>query len=58
MSLSRYQNSMSKELFITQYTDYEYRGAMAQFWDLLRGDTSNWPDKFFYQNIIAESGQP
>ena len=41
-----------------QHTDYEYRGAMAQFWDLLRGDTSNWSDKFFYQNIIAESGQP
>ncbi len=41
-----------------QNTDYEYRGAMAQFWDLLRGDTSNWADKFFYKNVIAESGQP
>jgi len=58
MSLRHYQYSMSKELFITHPTDYEYRGAMAQFWDLLRGDTSNWPDKFFYQAIIAESGQP
>ncbi len=41
-----------------QNTDYEYRGAMAQFWDLFRGDTSNWSDKFFYQEVIAESGQP
>ncbi|MCX6046967.1 MAG: class I SAM-dependent methyltransferase [Chloroflexi bacterium] len=41
-----------------QNREYEYRGAMAQFWDLLRGDTSNWEDKFFYQKVIAESGQP
>jgi ubiquinone/menaquinone biosynthesis C-methylase UbiE len=31
---------------------------MAQFWDLLRGDTSNWEDRFFYLPIIAEGGQP
>lgn len=41
-----------------QNTDYEYRGALAQFWDLLRGDTSHWEDRFFYLPIIAESGQP
>lgn len=41
-----------------QNTDYEYRGAMAQFWDLLRGDTSKWEDRPFYRQIIAESGQP
>ncbi|MEZ4869452.1 MAG: class I SAM-dependent methyltransferase [Caldilineaceae bacterium] len=41
-----------------QTTEYEYRGAMAQFWDLLRGDTSNWADRPFYLGIIAESGQP
>lgn len=41
-----------------QTTEYEYRGAMAQFWDLLRGDTSTWADRPFYLDIIAESGQP
>lgn len=41
-----------------QNTAYEYRGAMAQFWDLLRGDTSKWEDRPFYRQIIAESGQP
>jgi SAM-dependent methyltransferase len=32
--------------------DYEYRGLMAQAWDLLRGDTSTWPDRPFYRTII------
>lgn len=41
-----------------QNTAYEYRGAMAQFWDLLRGDTSTWADRPLYLEIIAESGQP
>lgn len=41
-----------------QNTDYEYQGAMAQFWDLLRGDTSKWEDRPFYLQIIEESGQP
>lgn len=41
-----------------QNAAYEYRGAMAQFWDLLRGDTSKWEDRPFYRQIIAESGQP
>jgi ubiquinone/menaquinone biosynthesis C-methylase UbiE len=31
---------------------------MAQFWDLLRGDTTKWEDRPFYRQIIAESGQP
>lgn len=38
--------------------DYEYRGLMAQGWDLLRGDTANWPDRAFYLEIIRRSGQP
>ena len=37
---------------------YEYRGMMAAAWDLLRGDTSNWEDRFFYRNLIARYGQP
>jgi len=38
--------------------DYEYRGLMAQAWDLLRGDTSRWADRFFYLDVIREAGQP
>lgn len=36
----------------------EYRGLKAQAWDLLRGDTSNWPDRAFYLDVIAASGPP
>ncbi|MFQ3662892.1 MAG: class I SAM-dependent methyltransferase [Chloroflexaceae bacterium] len=38
--------------------NYEYRGLMAQAWDLLRGDTSRWADRFFYLDLIHEFGQP
>lgn len=38
--------------------DYEYRGLMAECWDVLRGDTSQWEDRFFYLEIIKQSGQP
>jgi ubiquinone/menaquinone biosynthesis C-methylase UbiE len=31
---------------------------VAQYWDLLRGDTSLWPDKFFYLQCVREYGQP
>lgn len=39
-------------------TDYEYRGLLASTWDLFRGDSSNWEDKFFYEKIIQKYGQP
>jgi SAM-dependent methyltransferase len=32
--------------------DYEYRGLVARSWDLLRGDTSAWPDRAHYRTII------
>jgi len=38
--------------------DYEYRGLMAQAWDLLRGDTSAWPDRAFYRTIIEQRDGP
>jgi ubiquinone/menaquinone biosynthesis C-methylase UbiE len=38
--------------------DYEYRGLLASTWDLLRGDTSHWPDRFFFRDLIDRSGQP
>jgi ubiquinone/menaquinone biosynthesis C-methylase UbiE len=37
---------------------YEYSGLMAEAWDLLRGDTSNWPDRAFFLDLIGERGQP
>jgi SAM-dependent methyltransferase len=37
---------------------YEYGGLMAASWDLLRGDTSTWPDLPFYRAAIVRSGQP
>jgi ubiquinone/menaquinone biosynthesis C-methylase UbiE len=41
-----------------EQTDYEYKGLIAAFWDLLRGDTSNWPDRFFFQDVIRAGGTP
>jgi ubiquinone/menaquinone biosynthesis C-methylase UbiE len=38
--------------------NYEYSGLMAQAWDLLRGDTSQWSDRFFFLDIIQRYGQP
>lgn len=38
--------------------DYEYRGLLAQTWDLMRGDTSIWPDRFFYLDFIHQYGDP
>src|SRR5215210_9371140 len=31
---------------------------MAAYWDLLRGDTTRWPDRPFFRDLIVESGQP
>jgi ubiquinone/menaquinone biosynthesis C-methylase UbiE len=38
--------------------EYEYKGLMAQAWDVLRGDTSNWEDRFFFLDLIQKFGQP
>ena len=38
--------------------EYEYKGLIAQAWDVLRGDTSSSPDRSFYLEIIRTSGQP
>jgi ubiquinone/menaquinone biosynthesis C-methylase UbiE len=38
--------------------NYEYRGLVASNWDLLRGDTSKWEDRFFYLDVVRESGAP
>lgn len=36
--------------------DYEYRGLLAQTWDLLRGDTSTWTDRPLYRTVIERQG--
>jgi len=38
--------------------NYEYYGLMVKYWDLLRGDTSDWDDRFFYLDAIKKYGQP
>lgn len=38
--------------------EYEYHGLMAETWDLFRGDTSQWEDRFFFLECIKEYGQP
>lgn len=38
--------------------NYEYRGLMAQTWDLFRGDTSRWVDRFFFHEMVLKHGQP
>ena len=40
------------------HDDYEYRGLIASSWDLLRGDTSGWPDRALYRDAILQNGQP
>src|SRR5438067_11430961 len=39
-------------------SSYEYSGLKAATWDLIRGDTSNWSDRFFFREMIERSGQP
>ncbi len=38
--------------------EYEYHGLMVKYWDLLRGDSSTWEDRFFYLDVIKKYGQP
>ena len=38
--------------------DYEYHGLMAEYWDLLRGDTSKWEDRAFYLEAVRKQGGP
>jgi len=38
--------------------EYEYKGLMAESWDVIRGDTSKSPDRGFFLDLIQKSGQP
>jgi ubiquinone/menaquinone biosynthesis C-methylase UbiE len=37
---------------------YDYRGLIAEYWDLLRGDTSQWSSRPYFLQIIRDSGEP
>ena len=37
---------------------YEYHGLIAEYWDLLRGDTSGWDSRPYFLDAIRRSGQP
>jgi SAM-dependent methyltransferase len=37
--------------------DVEYVGLMAEAWDALRGDTSDWDDRHFFLDLIRERGE-
>lgn len=37
---------------------YEFSGYVAQFWDLLRGDTTDSPDRTFFLELIRSKGDP
>ncbi|HLO18256.1 MAG TPA: class I SAM-dependent methyltransferase [Anaerolineales bacterium] len=43
---------------MTTIPSYEYYGMMAEFWDLFRGDTSTWEDRFFYLDVVKKYGGP
>jgi len=38
--------------------DVEYVGLMAEAWDALRGDTSDWDDRHFFLDLIRERREP
>ena len=38
--------------------DYDYRGMIVTYWDLLRGDTSKWSSRPYFLQIIRKSGEP
>ncbi len=53
-----YAAGAGEEPQLMREPDYEYRGLIAASWDLLRGDTTGWPDRPFYRKIIAAGGEP
>lgn len=38
--------------------NHEYYGLVAEAWDVLRGDTSKWPDRPFFLEVIRRYGEP
>lgn len=52
------RNSFQERASHLNQMDYEYKGLMAEAWDVLRGDTSGWADRPFYREIIRQFGGP
>src|SRR5687767_4267601 len=52
--------TLSKHLrnYTMTIPSYEYYGMLAEFWDLFRGDTSTWEDRFFYLDVVKKYRQP
>lgn len=38
--------------------EYDYRGMIVEYWDLLRGDTSKWSSRPYFLKVIQDSGEP
>jgi ubiquinone/menaquinone biosynthesis C-methylase UbiE len=38
--------------------DIEYRGLMAEAWDALRGNTSDWEDRAWFREVVRRHGEP
>jgi SAM-dependent methyltransferase len=38
--------------------DHEYQGLVASSWDFLRGNTSSFPDRIFFREVIEQYGEP
>jgi SAM-dependent methyltransferase len=38
--------------------DIEYVGLMAEAWDALRGDTSDWVDRAWFREVVRRGGEP
>ena len=38
--------------------EYDYRGMIVTYWDLLRSDSSKWSSRPYFLEIIRESGEP
>ena len=43
---------------MTTPPSYEYYGMLSEFWDLFRGDTSDWPDRFFFLDVVKKYSGP
>jgi ubiquinone/menaquinone biosynthesis C-methylase UbiE len=52
------QKEKRRACIVMGLSEYEYRGLMAQTWDLLRGDPSGQDDDGFYREMILTYGEP
>lgn len=41
-----------------QSSTYDYQGVIAEYWDLLRGDTSQWTSRPYFLKVIRDHGEP